>query len=303
MPEDIKPVEPQVTPEIPKNKEEWAKLAKDDPGKFAELTQTRMDTFFRQNKEFQEKLNLAEQREKNLSLELERLKQPVQMPVQQGEKYGPGRYPQSEDEWNDLFLERPAYATDLRNTFLNEQNTYKNDFIKTREEGVKQVWKELPTMFLPELDENNKPKVDGQGKPVLKINPQDGTPYFNAESEDGKLWLKIYNEDREVWDRDKNLPLHILAEVERRKRQKGATMVNQGQNNLENNDQSGLAPQGVTPPKAGSSKYRSDEERQRAQQAIARGVYKSEDEFFKWRDTDEHTGYVDKNSRPDFSKR
>ena len=65
MLEEAKPTEP-VTPEVPKTKEEWSNLAKSDPGKFAELTQARMDTIFRQNKEFQEKLTLAETEKQNL---------------------------------------------------------------------------------------------------------------------------------------------------------------------------------------------------------------------------------------------
>ena len=46
---------PTAPTDVPKTKEGWEKLAKDDPGKFAELTQVRMDTIFRQNKEYQEK--------------------------------------------------------------------------------------------------------------------------------------------------------------------------------------------------------------------------------------------------------
>ena len=67
MPEEIKPLENQQT-EVPKTKEEWAKLSKDDPGKFAELTQVRMDTIFRQNKEYQEKLTEMETNSKNMAL-------------------------------------------------------------------------------------------------------------------------------------------------------------------------------------------------------------------------------------------
>src|SRR5689334_6436312 len=103
MTEPVKPVEPQNQPQdsIPKNKQEWAELAKNDPGKFAELTQSRMDTFFRQNKEFQEKLSAAEEREKNLIAELNNLKQP-QQPVQQTQQQPEpqNQYPQNEAEWD-----------------------------------------------------------------------------------------------------------------------------------------------------------------------------------------------------------
>ena len=155
MPEPEKPVIPVSTPEIPKTKEEWANLAKDDPGKFAELTQTRMDTIFRQNKEYQEKLTEIETNNKNLSLELERYKsQPLPIVTPTGEKqYGQGKYPVTQEEWDDLFLEKPTFANDLRNMYLNEQNQYKQNFEASREEGVKLVYTEHPDMFIQEIDE------------------------------------------------------------------------------------------------------------------------------------------------------
>ena len=303
MPEEIKP-EPvvPVVNEVPKTKEEWANLAKTDPGKFAELTQTRMDTIFRQNKEYQEKLAELDTNNKNLSLELQRYKQPVVPPVQEGEKYGPGRYPVTEEEWNDLFLEKPVFATDLRSDYLKNRDKYQNDFETAREEGAKLVYQEHPDMFIQELDDTGKAKVDGQGKSILKIDPNTGNPYFKTDSEKGKLWLQIYNEDPRTWDSNKNPPRLILAEMERRLRIKGANMV-QGQKNLTDDGQSAVAPEGVPPPKASSGKFKSDEERAHFEKAKLRGVYKDEEDFFKWRDSGETTGYVEPNRRPDFTKR
>ena len=305
MPDEIKPVENQST-EVPKTKEEWTKLAKDDPGKFAELTQVRMDTIFRQNKEYQEKLTEMETNSKNMALELERFKTqpPPQTPLQQGEKYGQGRYPVTKEEWNDLWLEDPSLAHKLQNEAEQKEIHYRQEFETKREEGAKLVYQEHPDMFVQEQDETGKPKKDGQGKSILKIDPNTGMPYFQSETEKGKLWIQIYNEDKENWDRNKNTPRLIMAEMERRLRVKGANMVNQGQENLANNDQSGLAPQGVTPPKGSSSKFKSEEERLIAERDIKRGIYKNEDDYFKWRDTETRTfGYAEPNSRPDFTKK
>ena len=304
MPEEIKPVEPIVTPqatEVPKTKEEWATLAKTDPGKFAELTQTRMDTIFRQNKEYQEKLTEIENNNRNLSLELQKYKQPVVQPVVEGEKYGSGRYPVTEEEWNDLFLEKPVFATDLRNEYLKNKDRYQQDFEVAREEGAKLVYTEHPDMFVQELDETGKAKTDGKGNPVLKIDPNTGNPYFKSDSEKGKLWLQIYNEDSRTWDSNKNTPRLILAEMERRLRIKGANMV-KGQKDITDDGRSEVAPEGVPPPKASSAKFASEEERSHAQQAIARGIYKNEEDFLKHRDSGE-SGYAEPNRRPDFTKK
>ena len=71
MPDEIKPVEPIVVNEqpIPKTKEEWTKLAQDDPLKFTKLTQERMDATFRENKELQEKLRAADEQKNNYEID------------------------------------------------------------------------------------------------------------------------------------------------------------------------------------------------------------------------------------------
>ena len=301
-PEKQEVAAPQST-DVPKTKEEWTKLAQDDPGKFAELTQTRMDTIFRQNKEYQEKLTEVETSNKNLALELEKFKTQIPVVPPTGEvQYGPGRYPITPEEWDNLFIERPTFATDLRKMYLDENNQYKQNFETSREEGAKLVYTEHPDMFIQEMDESGKVKKDGQGKPVLKIDPNTGNPYFKSDTEKGQLWLQIYNEDSRGWDSNKNTPRLIMAEMERRLRVKGANMV-KGQGDITDDGRTAVAPEGVPPPKASSAKFSSEEERTRCQQAIARGVYKNEEEFLKWRDSSNETGYVEPNRRPDFTRK
>lgn len=302
MPEEIKPAEQAPIVEVPKNKEEWSNLAKNDPGRFAELTQTRMDTIFRQNKEHEEKLKASEERERNLLAEVNALKQPKQ-PVQPAEEpgYGNGKYPQTEEEWNDLFLERPTFANDLRNEFLTKKRTVVTDFENTRSTARKTVQKEHSDMYLPELDETGQPKKDKEGKIILKVDQNIGEPIFNPESEKGKLWIQIFNEDPQGWNSLKNAPQLMMAEMERRLRVKGANMVN-GQNNSTETESTSVITPGVTPPKTVSLSFTSDEEKAHAEKAVGRGVYKNLEEYVKERDTP-NKGYVEQNRRPDFTRK
>lgn len=284
-------------------KSDWANLAKTDPGKFAELTQARMDMIFRESRETKEKLSAAEIREKNLLAEIERFKTPPVVEPKEGEPvtYGNGVYPKTEEEWNDLFLERPTFATDLRNEFLTKRHVVQTDFEEKRARARKLVQEQHQDMYLPELDETGQPKKDAQGKVLLKIDPNMGEPIFNPESEKGKLWVSIWNEDPDGWSKLKNAPQLMMAEMERRLRVKGASMVN-GQKDSNEIDQSGLAPQGVVPPKSSSLRFSSEDEKAHALRQVNRGVYRSLEEYVQHRDT-EQMGYAKPNSRPDFTKR
>lgn len=312
-PANVKPSDQNV----PKSKEEWTKLSQEDPVRFTELTQQRMDTVFRQNKELQEKMAAQEEKIKNLNLELQKFVQPPDqgktddqnVPLLQ--KYGQGRYPKTDDEWNDLFIEHPTFASDLRNTYFAEQSQRQTSFETEQAKHRKTVQLEHSDMYLPELDTDGKPKKDAQGKPVLKIHPHSGEPIFNPDSEKGKLWTQIFEEAWVVnadgtkvnpYLQMKNAPMLVMSEMERRLRAKGAAMIHQGQNNQSAADESALAPQGVTPPKNVSVRWASDEEKSHVQRQIARGVWKNEEEYMKYRDSGQ-IGYAEPNRRPDFSKR
>ena len=285
MPEPIKPVEPAAPDYSKYTKEQWGELAKTDPGTFAEQTQTRFDTMFRQGRESQEKLAAMETREKNLLAELNALK----------------TKPQTKDDWNDLFIEDPIFANDLRNEWNSRRRAQEDEYSKARTEGVKTLITEHPDMYHVEVDADGKPKLK-DGKPIVMVDPQTGLYAFNAESEKGKLWMQLYNEDPQGWNSLKNAPSLMMAEMERRLRMKGANMLQNGQNNKVDIDQSGVAPEGVNPPKAVSLKFASGEERAHAQSAVNRGTAKSLEEQLQLRDQ-ENRGYTEPNRRPDFSKR
>lgn len=319
MPEEIKPVEPIVTSpttELPKTKDDWARLAKDDPQKWMDLTQSRMDQVVRESRETKEKLTAAEQEKKNLLAEVEKLKQPVQPPQQpvaplpEDEKYGRGKYPQSEEEWNDLFLERPTFANDLRNVYLNDVQTAQNYYVEERTKAAKTLVQEHADMYVAELEADGTIKKDSQGKPVLKIDPGTNWPIFNPNSEKGKLWNEVWEEEERsakfgnrpnAFTISGKGPLLMMAEMERRLRMKGATMVNQGQNNSTDSNEGAIAPRGVTPPSSTPMNL-SESEKNEANLAVSRGTYKSVEEWYKWR-TAPTGGYAEKNSRPDFTKR
>lgn len=282
-------------------KEDWINLAKTDPGKYAELTQANFDKLFRESKEEKEKRIAAEQREINLKAEIEQLKKPVQQTQPDNEKvYGGGVYPKTEEEWNDLFLENPTFANDLRNEYLGNIKENQTIFRDTRQRSAKIVQQDHPDMYVTELDESGQPKKDAQGKLILKKDPKNGAVILNPDSEKGKLWITICNEDPDGWNSLKNAPELIMAEMERRLRRKNEKVLS-GQNNSNEQDYSGVAGEGVLPPKPGSLKFSSDNEKAHAEAMVKQGVYKSLEEYTKHRDSPD-TGYAESNRFPSFSK-
>lgn len=313
MPEEIKPVTPVVTTELPKTKDDWAKLAKDDPQKWMDLTQQRMDTVVRESRETKEKLTATEQREKNLQAEVEKFKQPVVQPVVEEisqEQYSRGKYPQNEEDWNLLFLERPAFANDLRNMYHADLQSVQTYYNEERMNSAKTLLQEHPDMYVAELENDGQIKKDSQGKAVLKIDPATNWPVYNPQSEKGKLWEEIWFSEEKAAKRagrpnafavSEKGPLLMMAEMERQLRVKGAVKMNE-QNNFSNDGLDGVAPRGVTPPAQTSVKFASEGEKLEAERAVQRGTYKSLDEWYKWKTTDSR-GYAETNSRPDFTKK
>ena len=308
MADEQKPIEQKpVATEVPKNKGEWDKLRQDDPIKWGELTQANADTYFRQSREAQEKLTAAEQRERNLLAELNKLKTSVTTPSVasptdgQTKIYGNGVYPQTKDEWNDLAIEDPIFAVDLRNEYNQRQYTVQNEYAKAREDGVKKLISEHSDMYHCEVDETGKLKLDKDGRPIVKIDPQTGLYAFNATSEKGKLWQQIWEEDPQGWQSLKNAPSVMMTELEKRLRQKGANMINE-QSNSSEIDQSGVIGQGVPPPKAPPLNL-TEEEKVHAQSMVNKGVYKSLEDYQEWKGKASSFGYAEKNSRPDFTKK
>lgn len=306
------PVTPVVETQTPKTKEEWDKLSAENPGQWKKLTQERFDTTFRQNKELEEKLRIADEQKRNYELELSKYKPREEPAPEPGSpQYGPGQYPKTEEEWNDLFLERPVFATDLRNAFTTEQANYSNEYVATWNRSIETVAAEHPEMYLPEMDAEGKPKLDENGKIVLKREPGTNNFFFNYDTPTSKLWCEIVSEGEVIKKHSgmnpykdyANSPTLLMAEMERRLRMKGRNMINNEQSSSVNQDESSLGAPGVTPPKTGPVKFASEEQRKDAEKRIKDGIYKSTEEYMYWQNVPENHGVVEKNREPDFTKR
>lgn len=319
-------------PVVPKTKEEWDALRTSDPTRWMDLTQSRMDQSVREGREAKEKLAAAEAREKNYQTELANLKKGGQPPAATPPAATPpagtpgvfdpekpaskDNMPQTDQDWDRLFLENPRLATDLRVEQANQQGEFRKrqveaqtDFIKSRKKCAEELQQRHPDMYVQELDGEGKPKVDEKGKPVLKIDPNTGAPILNLESEKGKLWVEVYSEDLAGYDSAKTGIRSAMHELERRLVDRGTKKVGDanapatpGSGAAPAGSQNGTMPGGVTPPVIPSVSFATDEEKQHAEKAVQRGVYKDLGEYCRLRDG-KNTGFTESGRTPDFSKK
>lgn len=285
----------------PKTKEDWQKLAQDDPKTWMDLTQTNTDRMFRENKELQEKLSREQQEKENLTVELNRHKavQPTNPDPNNKQPYGTNNFPKTKEEWDALALEDPTFAIDLRLAFNNKQTTISTDFNRARTDYAKEVQDEHPDMYLTELDSTGAPVKDDKGNVVFKRD-QNGLVIPDKNSQKWKVWEQIYNESSRPdgtnpLDAAPNAPRLMRAELERRLIQKGQTVIAQTKQNH-------VAGPGVTPPVSIKVSFKSKEEEGHAEKAIQRGVYTSKEQYCQLRDGGS-SGIYDQNVRPDFSKK
>jgi hypothetical protein len=312
------PVEPAPPAAVPKSKEEWDKLAQEDPQRWISLTQTRMDQAVRQAREAQEKLAAEQAKARNMAIELENLRRgpvlpSVQPPVNDPNKpFSYDNMPQTDDQWEQLWLENPNLASDLRNyKFFSEQEnkkqqqTYQTEFNKARRESAQILWERHPDMYVLERDETGNVKKDGNGKPVLKIDPNTNGPIIDLETEKAQLFVQVYSEDAAGYDGAKFGPRLAMVEMERRLQEKAAQKINgAGGSGIQvpagtQMNQNGLMPGGVQPPVTGPVSFSSDEEKAHALKAVERGIYKNLQEYCSLRDG-KHTGFTEENRVPQF---
>lgn len=306
MPEPV--VEPIVVPEPikfsatnpPKSKEDWQKLANEDPKTWMDLTQVNMDRTVREKRELEEKLTREQQEKENLALELNRFKQP---PVNNGQpqSYGINNFPQTKEAWDTLVLEDPTLAMDLRIAYSNKQNAINTDLNRARSDYAKEVQAEHPEMYLTELDAAGNPAKDDKGNIIFKRNAT-GEVIFNPNSEKGKLWVQIYNESSRPdgtnpLNDTPNSPRLMRAELERRLVVKGNAMIASS-----NGKQNQVVAPGVPPPVQFKVSFKSNDEEAHAERAIQRGVYKNKEHYCQIRDNGT-SGYYEEGRRPDFTKK
>jgi len=303
----------ETPPVIPKTKDEWDKLAQDNPQQWISLTQSRMDQTVRQSREAREKLEQEQTRARNLEAELETFKKGK--PTGEIIEHDPSKpfsrenMPKGKDDWDQLWIEDPNLASDLRNfNFQKEQDIKKNrdvqlsEFAKSRKEAAKTLWDRHPDMYVQETDESGNAKVDGNGKPVLKIDPNNDGPMLNLESDKGKLFVQVYSEDPQGYDGAKFGPRLAMAEMERRLQERGNQQIQTDQNTVTQPDLRGTLPGGVTPPVTGKVSFSSDEEKVHAEKAVKREIYKSLEEYCQLRDG-KNTGIEEEGRTPVFNKK
>ena len=304
---------------IPKTKEEWDSLRTSDPGRWIDLTQPRMDQAIRETREAKEQKAAADLKAKNLEAELANLKKTPVTPVTPGTPpvpdaevpFSPTNMPQTKDQWDELWLTDPNLAADLR-VLKNEQERNLTDrqvkqqqeFATARRESAKDLWDRHPDMYVLERDENGQVKTDGNGKPILKIDPNLGGPMLDLESEKGKLFVEVWNGDP-GFEAAKTGPRLAMLEMERRLQDKGKAKIEAGQPPGQNAgtppDQRGAMPGGVPPPVLPKVSFRSEEERAHVEKAIQRGVWKSPEEYCAMRDG-KNPGFVETGRTPSFNK-
>lgn len=296
-------VEP-VVDTTPKTKEDWQKLAQDNPARWIDLTQQNMDRVTRESRELKEKLEREQQEKNNLSQELNRYKQPVpNIEKPDGQKHDLNNLPKNKDEWDTLFIENPAYATDLRFAANNRVNHANIEFQRAFSTAQKEVQVEHPEMYILEVDATGQSIKDGNGKPVIKKD-QNGHPIYNANSDKGKIWEEIWKDSTRPDGTNPlsslpNAPILMMAELERRLVKRGTQMIQQTPELRQNQ----VAPQGVPPPVASVKvKFATDAEKQVAEKRVQQGVYKSLEEYCQHRDNG-NLGIYDTNRRPDFAKK
>lgn len=319
------PAAPAASPEVPRTKEQWDALRTADPGRWMDLTQTRMDQTTREKKEALEQKAAADLRAKNLEAELAAVRR-TQVPpatppgtppaVDLNKPFSRENMPQTDEQWEQLWLENPNQAADLRH-FKNEQDRQFHDqqtqaqkeFINARRSSVQTLAERHPDMYVPERDADGNVKVDDKGKVVLKINPSTGLPIPDLESPKFRVFDRVYNEDAAGYNGSKHGPRLAMLEMERVLQEEGNKQIQagqqgagqSGQNSGTPPDQRGSMPSGVTPPVTAKVSFKSDEERQYAERGVQRQVYKSLEEYCALRDG-KPLGIVEENRTPQFNR-
>lgn len=291
----------------PKNKAEWQNLKESDPVKWGDLTQSNMDSTFRQNKELEEKASGLEGQLNNVTAELNKYKAQQQKEVVTEKKvtdsiqaYSKANLPKTKDEWDDLAIDDPILAVDLRQFDNNQRVTQQTNFQSTLVDNRKTVQVEHPDMYLPDVDSSGQPKKDENGN-IVRLKDANGELIFNPKSEKGKIFETIYNEDPTIGS-SKNAPTLLMAEMERRLRSKGQQVVNSDSTRQQQITDGQVIHDGLPPPVNVKVEFKSEEEKESVDKGIARGLWKDAEEYCQARDG-KSAGFTHEGRMPDFNKK
>lgn len=196
------------------------------------------------------------------------------------DKFTTERYPQSEEDWDDLIAEHPTYGTDLRQKYLHSQQSVHDLGAQSR----KRVLDEHPDMF----------QRNASGTLILD---REGNPQLDMSTEKAKLVTEIYNKDPSVVYTVTG-PELVMAEVARRmageKEDKVKEKLEEEKKVAEDKRAAGAAGAGVasggqTPPVKPKVdvKFNSDSEKAQAEKMVASGRIASLEDYCSVRDNNE----------------
>jgi len=274
------------TPPVPEG-------AKDKEGK--PLTQEAFDALFKKYKETEERLNRSEKEKVDLIATKKHITQPP--PINTEVEFGPqedGSYvfPQTKDEWEDLFDEDPVLATDLRNEYHRQLGDRNKTLGDSQKKSALKVAEKLPDMY----------KKDTEGKVLLD---SEGHPVPDTESETYKLFAKVAMESgtdpytkRPIILAAADGPYMVALQVmeklgqnrEDELKRKSKEEMEKAEKDRENKVKAGqTAPKGHQPPPKTKSevKFNSQAERQAAEVAVSKGSFASLEEYCAIRDNKE----------------
>ena len=290
----------EVNVEIVDGKEVITPVKPDVP---KQVSQEAIDRIWKQMKESEEKseelaTQLKESEEGKVDL-VERIKK---LETPEGEETteppaetygvqsnGQWAFPQTEEEWDTLIAERPTFGMDLRNKYSEivggQTKKIQNAQLKSALKVANEI---LPDMY----------KKDNEGKVLLDKN---GHPVQDEKSETFKIYCQIAAEEgvneygqpvifstkngpelialktKQVLGTEREVELKKKAEAEKSDIEKKRTK--QVQDGL-------VSPPGQEPPITTKAevKFGSDYEKERAEQKVVQGVYKSLEEYCQIRD-------------------
>ncbi len=271
-----------------------------------EVTQEAIDRIWKQLKETEEKsdveikklvdqLQMSEEGKVELVERIKALETPPAAPgAEEPKTYGSQAdgstvYPQTEEEWDDLIAERPAFGTDLRTQYKTEVGGRAKEIQGAQLTSALKVANELlPDMY----------KKDAEGKTLLD---KGGHPVPDDKSELFKIYCQVASEEgvdgqgNPVIFSTKNGPeliaLKVKAslgtdrETELKKKAEDERLAAEGKRNQVVKDGK-TAPPGHEPPPLAKVEvtFGTDYERQHAEKKVASGVYKNLEEYCRIRD-------------------
>jgi hypothetical protein len=273
------------------------------------VTQEEFNRIYRLYKEGEEKLevvvaklNTSEAEKVNV---LERIKAledknkerpPAYVPPAEGEQklsevYTEQTPPQTEQEWNDLYDENPTYAHDLKIAVGKTHKSWKDE----RKNAADELQKKHPDMYLRNEDGSFKRfKVDERGNYVKvagkPVEDPQGIPHMDVNSDKGKIWMGLATDPKFL--ASARAPLIIMSAMENEYRKgKDKEMAKKIEEEKKNKDKEKEAKADKTKVAGGGGnppveepkveiKYNSKEEEAYVKDRVAKGFWKSEEEYF-----------------------